>query len=444
MLYGHCDIDVGAAAGSLEASQPGRNASCHIIDQRWDQAGDFEGAVRGIPTGAERIRSLPSGRMLGRWKHMRKLGVIVNPIAGMGGRVGLKGSDGPYILRKARKLGAKPESPGRAVEALHAIAGSVPELQVTTYPGEMGEVECQQAGLAATVIGEIKEGQTSAQDTRRAARQMQQLDVDLLLFVGGDGTARDIYDAVGDELASLGVPAGVKIHSAVFAVTPHGAGQAAARFLRGSLDETRLTEVMDIDEQAFRRGEVCARLYGYLRIPEAGDLIQASKVGELPSERQQQLAIGEQVAEYMEHSDAIFIVGPGTTTAAIMEVLGLKDTLLGVDLVSRGQVMANDVGEAQILQAIEGRAAKIVVTVIGGQGSLFGRGNQQISPAVIRKVGKENIIVAATKSKLRALRGMPLLVDTGDAELDQALGGYVQVVTGYKEFAMRRIGCQKG
>jgi predicted polyphosphate/ATP-dependent NAD kinase len=371
---------------------------------------------------------------------MKKLGVIVNPIAGMGGRVGLKGSDGVDILKRARELGATPESPGRAVEALSVIAGIREPFEVVTYPAEMGERECREAGLDARVIGFIQSGQTTSEDTLRAARDMAGAGVDLLLFTGGDGTARNICTAVKQEVPALGIPAGVKIHSAVYAVTPRSAGELAALYLGGRPLELREAEVMDIDEEAFRGGSVQAKLYGYLRVPHEGRHMQSVKSGGIHSELEALRGIATDVVEEMEKSDAFFVIGTGTTTRAVMEMLRLPNTLLGVDVVRNGELVESDVSEQRLLGIIGEENARIVVTAIGGQGHVFGRGNQQLSPRVIRAVGRENITVIATKEKLISLDGRPLLVDTGDAALDEELSGYIRVTTGYRDYAMYKVG----
>jgi len=368
------------------------------------------------------------------------LGLIVNPVAGLGGRVGLKGSDGAEIQRRARELGAEPHAHDRAVEALARLQ-KVEGLEVVTYPGEMGEDAARAAGFEPTVVGQIAPGATTAGDTRRAARQMHDRGVDLLLFAGGDGTARDIYEAVGLAQPALGIPAGVKIHSAVYATHPRSAGALAALYLTGRVADLREAEVMDIDEEAFRQGRLSARLYGYLQVPYRSSLVQGQKVpgsGESAS----LAAIAEDVADRME-PDVLYILGPGTTTRAIAEALGVEKTLLGVDVVEVGErgirLVAADVNEAQLLALLEGRRAKIVVTPIGGQGYIFGRGNQQISPRVIRRVGREKIVVVSTPDKLHALGTQPLLVDTGDQAVDEMLSGYMMVVTGYNERAVRRV-----
>jgi predicted polyphosphate/ATP-dependent NAD kinase len=371
---------------------------------------------------------------------MKKLGVIVNPVAGMGGKVGLKGSDGAEILEKAIALGAKPESPNRAVTALKITARLKDEIEILTYPSVMGEEECIQAGFTPRVIGTINSGQTTADDTQKAAQEMADAGVDLLLFAGGDGTARNIYNAVGEKVPVLGIPAGVKIHSAVYAVTPKSAGEVAAMFLEQKKMNIRVSEVMDIDEEAFRKGVVTARLYGYMQVPEEPRFVQSVKSGGVKAEKEVLAGIAEDIVDAMDDEDCYFIIGPGTTTRSIMEYLGLKNTLLGVDVIKNRQVVASDVYEQQLWDIISGRKVKLVLTIIGGQGHLFGRGNQQLSPRIIREAGRKNIMVIATKEKLIALNGRPLLVDTGDETLNTGLGGFVRVTTGYEDYTMCKIG----
>jgi len=370
----------------------------------------------------------------------RKLGLIVNPIAGMGGRVGLKGSDGYEVLSRARQLGAEPESPGRTATALKRISRIKDSIELITYPYEMGEDEAKECGFSPTVLGSVRKGNTTSADTENAAQEMLKLEVALLLFAGGDGTARDIYRIIGSKIPVLGIPAGVKIHSAVYASTPQNAGDLAAMYLGGKSSGIRLreAEVMDIDEQAFRENRLSAKLYGYLKVPYERRLVQSAKAGSVSGEEAAMDAISGDVINNMK-DDYLYIVGAGTTTRGIMEKLGLKNTLLGIDAVYKGDLAGSDLNEAQLLKLIEGKRAKIVVTVIGGQGFIFGRGNQQISAKVIKKAGKENIIVVATKNKILSLGGNPLLVDTGDDEVDKMLTGYTKVVTGLNEMVMVRV-----
>jgi predicted polyphosphate/ATP-dependent NAD kinase len=327
-----------------------------------------------------------------------------------------------------------------AMERLRPLA----DLRVLTSPGEMGEDVARACGFAPVVIGSIEPGSTTAEDTRNAAREMLQRNVDLILFAGGDGTARDVYHAVGLNVAVLGIPAGVKIHSAVYATHPRSAGELAALYLRGRVTGLREAEVMDIDEEAFRHNSLSVRLYGYLKIPFQTRLVQSQKMPSV-GEGAAAAAIAEEIAGNMEEG-ILYIIGPGTTTRAITDELGLDKTLLGVDVVIKGageetkaRVIAADANESQLLALLEGQKAKIIVTPIGGQGYIFGRGNQQISPRVIEKVGRENIIVVSTPDKLHALGTQPLLVDTGDRAVDESLSGYTTVVTGYNERAVRKV-----
>jgi len=369
----------------------------------------------------------------------KRLGLIVNPVAGIGGRVGLKGSDGSEVQKKALELGAVPESRNRAVQALERPS-LLDDLELITYPGEMGEDAARECGFEPTVIGSIKQGETTPEDTRNAAQEMLRLNVHLLLFAGGDGTARDIYNAIGEEHPALGIPAGVKIHSAVFGANPISAGDLAVSYLQGEVSNLREAEVMDIDEEAFRQGIVSAKLYGYLKIPFERRLVQSPKTPSSPREQASQQAIAYDVICNMEDG-WLYVIGPGTTTRAITSRLGLDKTLIGVDVVAEGELVAADVNESQLLELLEGRQAKIIVTPIGGQGYIFGRGNQQISPKVIKKVGKENVIVVSTTGKIHSLRGQPLWVDTGDREVDEMLSGHIRVVTGYNEQIVYRVSC---
>lgn len=369
----------------------------------------------------------------------KSLGLIINPVAGLGGRVGLKGSDGAEIQRKALELGAVPRSRERAMRALERVK-PVAGLEVVTYPGEMGEDAARACGFDPTVVGLIAPGETTAEDTINAAQEMLQLGVNLLLFAGGDGTARDVYNGIGDSLPVLGIPAGVKIHSAVYATNPVNAGDLAALVLQGKIVTLREAEVMDIDEEAFRRGSVSAKLYGYLKIPFERRFLQGLKTPSSPGEQAARAEIAAAVVGGMEDG-WLYVIGPGTTTRAITARLGLEKTLIGVDVVAEGELIAADVNESQLLELLKGRQAKIVVTPIGGQGYIFGRGNQQISPEVIEIVGKDNIIVVSTTGKIHSLGGRPLLVDTGDRKVDEMLGGHIRVITGYNEQIVYRVSC---
>ncbi len=369
----------------------------------------------------------------------KNIGLIVNPIAGMGGKVGLKGTDGLEIATKALELGAAPESPQKSISALELLAPIKDKVKILTCSGDMGEKAARICGFDTEVV--LKSGVTSTpEDTESAARKMLELDVSLLMFAGGDGTARNICNAIQTKVPVIGIPTGVKIHSAVYATNPKNAGRTARLFLEGKITSFKELEVMDIDEAAIREGRVTANLYGFLKVPFEKRLIQSLKTGGVAGEHTTLQGIAEYIIANMEE-DTYFIVGPGTTTKTLMSRLFLKKELLGVDLILNKKLVSGDVNEKTILSFIENNKAKIIVTVIGGQGYIFGRGNQQISAEVIKRVGKKNIIVIATKSKLIALQGKPLFVDTGDETVNKMLSGYVRVVTGYRQEMIYKVDC---
>ena len=377
------------------------------------------------------------------------LGLIVNPIAGMGGCVGLKGTDSAAILSEARARGAVPQAARRAAVVLDALATARPGLELLTAPGAMGERIARDAGLRPTVVGSSHESETDAADTRAAATAMAEAGARLILFAGGDGTARDMAVALDDRVPVIGVPAGVKMHSAVYATSPRAAADLVFRALGSDIEarprevmdidarlrevmdiDARLREVMDIDEEAFRAGAVSAKLYGYLPVPHAPDLTQNVKAGGVSSDRAALAGIAAEIASRME-AGRLFILGPGTTTRAVTDALRLPKTLLGVDLVRDGALLAADANEEGILRALAGGGCgAIVVTPIGGQGHFLGRGNQQIGARVVRAVGLDRLLVAATPQKLASLRNGTLHVDTGDPALDRALAGWRRVITG--------------
>lgn len=369
---------------------------------------------------------------------MWKIGLIINPVAGLGGRVGLKGSDGAEIQRQALALGARPESLSRTRCTLELLQGKTDELLFLTAPGIMGEELLCELGYPHQVVGALAGGATTAADTMAAAAEIQRLGGDLLLFAGGDGTARNICQAVGTKLPVIGIPAGVKIHSAVYALNPQNAGKAVLAFCGGKSPRLEEAEVMDIDEDAFREGQVHARLYGYMRTPALHQYLQGRKSGGY-SDKNAMLAVAAEITDSMKPG-ACYFVGPGTTPRAVMEHLGLPNTLLGVDIIRDRRLVKSDATETDLYAAASEHEAYLILTVIGGQGHLFGRGNQQLSPRVLRHVPKDHIIILATREKLTHLPTGCLVVDTGDAEMDRTLEGYVRIHTGCQEMMMYRIG----
>ena len=368
----------------------------------------------------------------------RRVGLIVNPVAGLGGRVGLKGSDGVGTQQRALALGAKPQALERAIQAMERLAPIAQQIDLITYPGEMGETVARHCGLTPHVIGTITPGKTTPDDTKTAARAMLRLGIDLLLFVGGDGTAHDLYDAIGEEAVVLGIPAGVKVHSAAFAISPTSAGDVALRYLTGKITQTCNAEVVDADEEALRQDVISTMLRGVLQIPLDAARMQGAKLATFGHDATAASSIAKYIVHQMD-PDALTIVGPGTTTRAIFTELGLHKTLLGVDVLQGHKLLASDVNEAQLLEFLDDRPAKILVAPVGGQGYLFGRGNQQISSAVLRSVGVDNVRVIATPEKLNRLTSRPLLVDSGDENVDRALAGYIRVICGPDDIRVVRV-----
>jgi NAD+ kinase len=373
---------------------------------------------------------------------MRRIGLVVNPIAGMGGRVGLKGTDGK--VEEARRRGAEPRAPDRAVEALEHMRTQGADIELLTWGGEMGETEALAAGFEPTVVGGPEDDETSKADTRAAVRALiedvppaadrdrqagdpRDVGVDLVLFVGGDGTAVDVaetLEALDADVPMLGVPAGVKVYSSVFGVTPRAAGRLAVTF-----DAVERREVNDIDEDAFRGGDVNTELKALAWVPVGEDL-QSSK--QLGGGTVEQLAAA--VADDARTDNGVaYVLGPGSTLDAVKTALGFDGTPLGVDVWRDGKLLARDAGESDILATL-GDENRIVVSPIGGQGFVFGRGNPQISPAVIRR---SDVEIIASRRKLDDT-GV-LRVDTGDAALDETLRGWTRVRVGTYERRLVKI-----
>jgi len=367
-----------------------------------------------------------------------KLGLIVNPVAGLGGTVALKGSDGAHTAAKAIELGAEPKANIRTKAALEVLLPYKERLTIYTVNGDMGEQTAKALGFNVEVVYNTA-AITTSDDTEQAAKILKNSGVDLVLFAGGDGTARNICHAIEDTIPVLGIPAGCKIHSGVYAITPKAAGRVVEMLVKGELVTLADADVMDIDEDAFRQGTVKAKRYGEMQTPSEVRYMQAVKNGGKETDELVLADIAAHVVSQMDE-DTFYIMGSGSTVEAIMEEMGLENTLLGVDLIKDQTLVAQDLTAKQLLELTHDQSTKLVITLIGGQGHIFGRGNQQLSPALIRAIGKENIIVVATKTKLQALNGRPLICDTGDGELDDELTGYIKVTTGFNDHIMYAVG----
>ncbi|TYK66463.1 ATP-NAD kinase family protein [Colwellia echini] len=373
-----------------------------------------------------------------------KLGFIINPIAGLGGSVALKGSDG--MAQHALSLGAKPQANARAAQALDVLLPYKDKIVIYTANDLMGEQCANALGFTVEVLYQSANTVTENSDSKLAASALLAEHVDIILFAGGDGTARDIASVVAiddnhQQVPVLGIPAGCKIHSGVYAITPKAAGRIIELMINKELVTLTSGDVMDIDEQLFRQGIVKAKRYSEMQIPSELRYVQAVKSGGKESDELVLQDIAANVIETMnDEENTQFIIGSGSTTAFLMEEMALDNTLLGVDLVRELSLVASDMTENELYTAISEYQGsnKLIITLIGGQGHVFGRGNQQLSPRIIRAIlaqpgNRDNIIIIATKAKLMALQNKPLISDTGDSELDQQLSGFMTITTGYKD-----------
>ena len=371
---------------------------------------------------------------------MLRFGFLINPVAGLGGEAALKGSDGADVQARARASGGTARGASRARRALEAAGGAAHRVRWLTWGGEMGAEVLEQAGIEAERLGEPGPA-TTAEDTRDAALALRRAGVDLIVFCGGDGTARDVFAAVGASVPALGVPAGVKMHSGVFATTPESAGRILAALVEGALVRAALAEVRDLDEAALREGAVRPRFYGEMRVPEAGGFLQHTKEGGRENEALALEDIVAEVTERIAEKGGSYLLGPGGSLAAIKAGLGMEATLLGIDVLEGARQVGRDVDAAWIARFVA--AADEPVTVILSftrtQGFLLGRGNQQLTSGVLRRIGREHLWVVGTRTKLLSLAGRPLLIDTDDPELDREWSGLVEIVTGYRDSLFYRL-----
>ena len=358
------------------------------------------------------------------------IGFLVNPIAGMGGRVALKGTDGD-ALRLAIERGAATRAPGRAGEFLAAVVKLAVRAPWLTAGGPMGGAALDAANLPHTAVLSPEDAVTSAADTQRACREFLARGAKVIIFVGGDGTARDIFEVVGTEVPILGVPSGVKMHSGVFALTPAATAELLRDFVEGRAQVVD-GDVVDEDEEAMRQGRIEVELRGVAKTLDAGGLLQASKEeygGEV--EEVSKKGIADNILERMDN-DTLYLFGPGSTTGAVLEAMGLPHTMLGVDIVLGRRLLKADATDTDIKAAVakHGGPVEIIASVIGQQGFVFGRGNLQFTPEIIRGVGRKRITIVAAERKVEALQ--ELLVDTGDPALDRELAGHWRVLCGYR------------
>ena len=377
---------------------------------------------------------------------MHRIGFVVNPIAGMGGRVGLKGTDG--VAKEAQAAGAEPVAGPRA----QIFAGTFLQLSKRdealrvrwlTCAGGMGADPLRAAGITEDVIEVVytPRERTTAADTRSGVEACVDRAAELLLFCGGDGTARNVAEAARDRIPILGIPAGVKMHSGLFAVSPAAAAHLLVGYLRGQL-RIGAAEILDLDEEAYRTGEWRVRLFATAKTLVEPNLVAGGKVMiDEVSEEAIRGELGVHFSELFEtEPDTLFLLGPGSTVHSIATAIGIDKTLLGVDAVVGGKTIAKDLNETGILALLDRQPkAKLVVSPIGAQGFILGRGNLQVSPAVLRRIGTKNVVVVATPAKLAMT---PVLrVDTGDPALDEELHKreYLFVLIGYRTSKLHPI-----
>lgn len=365
-----------------------------------------------------------------------KIGFVVNPIAGMGGKVGLKGTDG--VLKEAIKLGAKPIAPNKAQEMLieyFAQYSKKNNIKWYTCKGEMGRDELINAGVKnIEIVYEPKNKKTNSADTKNACKKFLKIPVDLILFCGGDGTARNIFEIIGTNIPILGIPSGVKMHSGVFGITTRATAMMLHEFINKHLTIGD-AEIMDLDEDRYRKGEWNIQLFGVAKGIVEPNYVQVGKMSyESVSDDEIKDELTEHIEDEMEqHSGFLFLFGSGGTIDYIARKMNIKNTLLGIDAVYKRKIIGKDLNEEKILKLLDKyKKAKLILSPIGAQGFILGRGNLQLSPKVIRKIGLDNIIVISSPAKLA---NTPLIrVDTGDKELDRLFSelDYMMVVIGYR------------
>jgi predicted polyphosphate/ATP-dependent NAD kinase len=374
---------------------------------------------------------------------MALVGLLVNPDAGLGGRLGFKGSDGR--AEQARSEGAEDRSGPRMHQTLlRLIELGADKVQFLTCEGRMGDSWLPEG---VNNVSKIKGAEPSnAQDTKNAVIKMVEGGIDALLYAGGDGTTRDIISTLQeigrDDLPLIGVPSGVKMHSGCFAATPQAAAEVLHAWFRGDLLVAN-TEVMDLDEEAYLRGEWKVRLYAEAMTPASPRWMQGAKQRIETSDESEIIeGIAEHIGEMMDEDDNLLIVwGSGGTLRRMAKHLGFEKTVLGIDVVQSSQIIAEDVNESDLLKLLSSHDGKslILLSPMGGQGFLIGRGNLQISPAVIRQVGIDGVLGIATPAKLLSLT--TLRIDSGERTLDNEFRNkkYLKVLQGYRTTRLIKV-----
>ncbi|MEL0189560.1 MAG: ATP-NAD kinase family protein [Candidatus Thalassarchaeaceae archaeon] len=372
---------------------------------------------------------------------MVRIGLLANPDAGLGGRLGLKGSDGQAEL--ARSRGAEDRSGPRLKSMLEYFSkihrGEQVDLEWVTSRGRMGTdwIPSQMEG-AVIVEAHQSKGTTSASDTEDAVAAMVGSEIDLLVYSGGDGTTRDIVASLSklesSETPVIGVPSGVKMHSGCFASSPKGAAEVLSSWINGDLLVSS-TEVLDLDEDLYREGKWVVRLYAEAFSPNSPRWMQGSKeLVQTESEDDIVVGLSEHIRESLVSEDQLIIWGSGGTLRAIGENNGFELTTLGIDATMGSEQVGTDLDESGILSILRSHdgPTTLLLSPMGGQGFLIGRGNLQLSPAVLESIGIDNILGVLTPAKLLTVR--KLRIETGDEGLDERFASmrYMKVLQGYR------------
>ena len=381
-----------------------------------------------------------------------RIGLLLNPLAGIGGAVGLKGSDGQELQALAKQRFGQPQAALRTqvfLQQLQTLLGSqIERIQWFTWAEEMGATALAQSGLDAQVLGR-SEGPSSGHDSQVAASTLSAEGIDLLVFAGGDGTARDVLLGVNAETTVLGLPSGVKMHSGVFAISPAAAAEVVTALAVGGLVGRMAREVRDYVPINKSKNEdfsqapqaVGTQHFGDLWVPESTGFVQQMKVGGMEDESLVVAEITNYILdEFGAEQKRAYIFGPGSTCLSIKQAFGIEGTLLGCDVLLPGGDILQDQTAADLLALSHEQRLHLVMSFTRNQGFLFGRGNQQITAELIRQVnGPDDITIVASRTKLASLDGRPLLVDTGDADLDEELSRVYPILTGYDEFLLYRV-----
>ena len=381
-----------------------------------------------------------------------RIGLLLNPLAGIGGAVGLKGSDGIELQALAKQRSGTPQAAKRTqvfLQQLNTLLGSQSEqIQWFTWAEEMGAAALALAGLDAQVLGR-SEGPSSGHDSQVAASTLSAEGIDLLIFAGGDGTARDVLLGVNAQTTVLGLPCGVKMHSGVFAISPAAAAEVVAALAVGGLVGRMAREVRDYvpinkskdDDSLQAPRAVGTQHFGDLWVPESSGFLQQMKIGGMEDES---LVVAEitnyMLDEFGADQERAYIFGPGSTCLSIKQAFGIEGTLLGCDVLLPGGDILLDQTAADLLALSQTQRLHLIMSFTRNQGFLFGRGNQQITAELIRQLsGPDDITIVGSRTKLASLDSRALLVDTGDAELDQELSRVYPILTGYDEFLLYRV-----